>query len=105
MVETIFLRGVNIFCTSNLFKFNKNFNFRYKVWSVTPRTENQGQLLLLWEDNESIDFWEPLSRKGRSSRIMVAPDTQTQFVSFLEKNDIEHELIIENVERYFHKGK
>lgn len=70
------------------------------MWLVTPRSEAQGQLLLLWQDNESIDFWEPLSRKGKSSRIMVAPDTQTQFVSFLTKNDIKHELIIENVERF-----
>lgn len=70
------------------------------MWSVTPRSEQQGALLLLWEDNDSIDFWERLSRKGKSSRIMVAPDTQDRFVSFLEKNDIEHELIIENVERY-----
>lgn len=31
---------------------------------------------------------------------MVAPDTQVQFVSFLDKYDIKHELIIENVERY-----
>lgn len=69
------------------------------MWSVTPRSE-QGELLLLWEDNDSVDFWERVSRKGQSSRIMVAPDTQSRFVSFLEKHDIKHELIIEDVERY-----
>ncbi len=70
------------------------------MYKVTPQTEQQGELLLLWEDNDSIDFWERISKKGKSSRIMVAPDTQTRFISFLEKHDIEHELIIDNVERY-----
>lgn len=32
---------------------------------------------------------------------MVAPDTQVQFEGFLNDNRIEHELIIENVERLF----
>lgn len=75
-------------------------NFRYKVWSVTPRTEHQGKLLNQWEDNESIDFWERISRRGKSSRIMVAPDTQIEFEEFLKENQIDHELIIDNVERY-----
>lgn len=70
------------------------------MWSVTPISDKQGELLLLWEDNESIDFWERIFRNGQSSRIMVAPDTQARFVSFLEKHEIKHELIIENVERY-----
>lgn len=30
---------------------------------------------------------------------MAAPDKQAQFEDFLKANDIEHELIIENVER------
>lgn len=71
------------------------------MWSVTPRSEDQGNLLKNWEENESIDFWEQISRKGKSSRIMVAPDTQTQFEHFLNENNIDHELIIENVERFF----
>lgn len=70
------------------------------MWSVTPRTQQQGELLLLWGDNESIDFWERISKNGQASRIMVAPDTQDRFVSFLDKHDIKNELIIENVERY-----
>lgn len=70
------------------------------MYNVTPKNEDQGTLLLLWEDSESIDLWEPISKKGKSSRIMVAPDTQERFVTFLRKNHIEHELIIENVERY-----
>jgi len=77
----------------------------YKVWSVTPQSEEQGKLLLQWEENESIDFWERISRQGKPSRIMVAPDTQNQFVSFLKENDIVHELIIENVERVFERER
>lgn len=77
----------------------KIWNFRYKVWSVTPHLEEQGELLKEWEVNESIDFWEQISRKGKPSRIMVAPDTQIQFETFLKENGIDHELIIDNVER------
>lgn len=71
------------------------------MWSVTPGSEDQGNLLKQWDDNESVDFWEQISRKGKSSRIMVAPDTQLQFEMFLTQNNIEYELIIENVERFF----
>lgn len=71
------------------------------MFSVTPRSVEQGQLLLQWEDNESIDFWEQISRTGKSSRIMTAPDIQMQFENFLKENDIDHELIIGNVERFF----
>ncbi|KAG4072008.1 hypothetical protein HA402_010945 [Bradysia odoriphaga] len=77
----------------------------YKVYKVTPRNENQGTLLLLWEDSGSIDLWEPISKKGKSSRIMVAPDNHERFVAFLRKNHIEHELIIENVERSFERER
>lgn len=75
-------------------------NFRYKVWSVTPSSDEQGKLLLKWEDNVSIDFWEQISRIGLSSRIMAAPEVQFEFEYFLKDNEIEHQLIIENVERY-----
>lgn len=86
-----------------LLKFYKIYfhNFRYKVWSVTPNSDEQGHLLLKWEDNVSIDFWEQISRMGLSSRIMAAPDIQFQFEKFLTDNQIEHQLIIENVERFF----
>lgn len=103
MGRTIFLRRVTIAIpisstVENAIEANRNFS--YKVWSVTPRSEEQGHLLKQWEDNESIDFWEQISRKGKSSRIMAAPDTQVQFEDFLKENNIEHELIIENVERF-----
>lgn len=73
------------------------------MWSVTPRSEEQGNLLRQWEDNESIDFWENISRTGKSSRIMAAPDSQILFENFLKENGIDYELIIENVERFFFK--
>lgn len=72
------------------------------MWSVTPSSEEQGKLLLTWDDNASIDFWEQISRIGLSSRIMAAPDVQFEFENFLKDNQIEHKLIIENVERYVH---
>lgn len=70
------------------------------MWSVTPSSDEQGKLLLQWEDNVSIDFWEQISRIGLSSRIMAAPDVQFEFEIFLKDNKIEHQLILEDVERY-----
>lgn len=99
--ETILLRGVNISVLTNVENaFTKIINFSYKVWSVTPRSEHQGNLLKQYEDHESVDFWEQISRNGKSSRIMAAPDTQIEFENFLKENHIDYELIIENVERF-----
>lgn len=101
--RSIFLRRVKIVPSKSIEgnSFITNLNFSYKVWSVTPRSEYQGNLLKQWEDNESIDFWENISRKGNPTRIMAAPNAQVQFQEFLKENDIEYELIIENAERFF----
>ncbi|XP_037052118.1 carboxypeptidase B-like [Bradysia coprophila] len=77
----------------------------YKVWSVTPDSDEQGRLLLQWEDNASIDFWEQISRIGLSSRIMAAPDIQLEFEIFLNDNKIKHKLIIDDVERVFQRER
>lgn len=55
-----------------------------------------------WQNSESVDFWEPPG--AQHVRVMVAPDTQEEFVNFLVDSNIEHELIIENVERYLQRS-
>lgn len=70
------------------------------MWSVSATTEVQREALQSWEDNENVDFWEPLSRTEKPFRIMIAPSTQVEFLNFLESTGIEHELIINNVEPY-----
>lgn len=52
-----------------------------------------------WQHRESIDFWEPPGAK--KVRIMVAPDTQEEFTDFLASSNIENEIIIKNVQRYY----
>ncbi|KAJ6635727.1 Carboxypeptidase B [Pseudolycoriella hygida] len=97
---------VFILCAIFSLAWARQFSYEgYKVWLVTPRSESQGILLKQWEDNESVDFWESISRKGKSSRIMVAPDTQIHFENFLKEHNILHELIIENVERVFERER
>lgn len=76
------------------------FYIRYKVWLVTAKTKSQRSALLTWENNDDIDFWEPLSPNEKPIRIMVAPKTQESFQKFLGDNQIQNELIIENVETY-----
>lgn len=70
------------------------------MWSISANTEVQREALQSWEKNENVDFWEPLSLTDRPLRIMIAPNTQIEFQSFLETTGIEHKLIIDNVEPY-----
>lgn len=49
-----------------------------------------------WENSEGVDFWE--RKPGQPIRIMVAPATQDKFIDFLNVNNIENEVAIENVE-------
>lgn len=70
------------------------------MWSISAKTEVQRAALQSWEKNKNVDFWEPLSLTARPLRIMIAPNTQIEFLNFLETAGIEHELIIDNVEPY-----
>lgn len=70
------------------------------MWNVSPKTAEQREAFQFWENNEDVDFWNPLSPNGKPVRIMIAPRTQESFVSFLESAGIDYELTIPNVETY-----
>ena len=50
-----------------------------------------------WEFQTGIDFWSYGSAK-KAFRIMVAPKIESNFVNFLDKNEINYSIGIENVE-------
>jgi len=70
----------------------------YKVYRVHP-LKKQVELLAHFDDNKHFDFLSPLRRDGYPVDVMVDPDVQNKFVSFLEKNNVKYEILTENVER------
>lgn len=65
----------------------------YKVYDVTPNKE-QIKELMEWQFEEGVDFWST----GRTSRIMIAPEVEKSFMNFLNSNQIQHKLAINDVE-------
>lgn len=59
--------------------------------------KSQIPLLQEWEFQSGIDFWT-YGRGNKPSRIMVAPEISSNFLDFLNKNDISYKLTINNVE-------
>lgn len=50
-----------------------------------------------WQFQVGIDFWTTGGAIG-ASRVMVSPEADESFMSFLKTNDIQHELFLEDVE-------
>lgn len=57
-----------------------------------------------WQDQVGIDFWLT-GRAGRESKIMVSPEINDSFVSFLEGANIQYELFISDVEVTLQRDK
>ncbi|KAF2896454.1 hypothetical protein ILUMI_09719 [Ignelater luminosus] len=78
----------------------KRFSYeRYKVYRIQPSGEKQLEILLDLKNDSELDFWSPLSRDGQPLDVMVNPKKEYWFVSLLNKNAIQHEILIDNVER------
>lgn len=70
--------------------------FSYKVYDVTPNKE-QVKELMRWQFEVGIDFWTT-GGPGRTSRVMVSPETETSFMNFLNSNKIQYALAISDVD-------
>lgn len=90
-----------IFSVNNIIRRKTLYNIlsRYKVWQVAANSEAQYHLLSQWEHKEHVDFWEPLPKTTQTTRVMVASGMQSNWLNFLVENEIQHKLIIEDVER------
>jgi hypothetical protein len=64
---------------------------------VTPADIADYEVMKEWESVQGIDYWDGLKRKG-DSRVMVSPEQQAQFESFMIFHGITHKVIIPDVE-------
>ncbi|XP_059619301.1 zinc carboxypeptidase-like [Phlebotomus argentipes] len=73
----------------------------YRVFSVTPQSEDQLKALrkLEFEVTPSFDFWASAKNVGQKADIMVAPGQMEDFKLFLEENNLEASVKIEDVQK------
>lgn len=69
-------------------------------------TPNKEQLapLMDWQQEEGVDFWQ-IGGVGRVSKVMVSPEVDGLFATFLQANQIQHELFISDVEPTLQRDK
>lgn len=67
-------------------------------------TKEQIPIVMEWEFTTGIDFWS-YGRANKAFRIMVAPEIESNFVSFLDKNEIIYSIGIDNVETTLKRDK
>lgn len=63
---------------------------------MTPKKAQLGALLS-WEYKSGIDFWTT-GGAGRPSKVMVSPAIEDSFLDFLERNQIQYDLVIKDVQ-------
>ncbi|PNF26577.1 hypothetical protein B7P43_G13052 [Cryptotermes secundus] len=69
----------------------------YKVLRFNP-TESQLRLLEKYRNSPGFDFWKEPRKYGDNLDIMVSPDRQLPFLSFLKDNNITFKVINDNVQ-------
>jgi len=64
---------------------------------VSAFTNDELENLLQWENLNGVDFWDQIG-VGRTMRVMVPPLVVYPFELFLQENNFEYRLLIEDVE-------
>jgi len=62
---------------------------------VEPATIAQWEILKEWEDE--VDYWDGCKRYGES-RVMVAPNLQAKYETYLSFHGIKYRMIVPDVE-------
>ncbi|KAL1501712.1 hypothetical protein ABEB36_006993 [Hypothenemus hampei] len=75
----------------------------YAIYKVIPETKNQ--LEFLKSLHEKFDFWKESRQIGLPSDVMVAPQDQQEFENMLNRNNLQYEVVINNVETIIQKQK
>lgn len=68
----------------------------FKAYDVVPNTE-QIDDLMEWRNEEGVDFWRA-GAAGKLSRVMVPPQIQKAFESFMRSRQIEYKVHIDDME-------
>lgn len=75
----------------------KSYN-NCKVYSVLCEKDTHLDNLILWEDNQYIDFWS-LPGPNKTSSILVDPRMQHEFEEFLIDGNYNYKILINDVEQ------
>jgi murein tripeptide amidase MpaA len=70
-----------------------------KVFRVTPKNEEQVELLQQWQDEHNLDFWTDLVHPGIATDIRVRRDDVEMIEKKLKEEDIPYTIIIEDLEK------
>lgn len=75
----------------------------FEVYNVRPETREQLTVLLKWRNTEvDADFWDT-PKLGRNARLMVTREDHKRVEEFLEKHDIEYDLVAEDVQELLNR--
>ncbi|XP_076649854.1 uncharacterized protein LOC143357326 [Halictus rubicundus] len=71
----------------------------YKVFRVTPQTEDQLEIVRHLENiSDSYSFWKGPSQVGNYADVMVAPHKEPEFIETMEKFGVAHETFVPDVQ-------
>lgn len=70
----------------------------YKVYHVSPSTEDHIAFLKDLEGNPEVDFWTEARRINKNVDVMVSPKFQSQFEEELTRKGIKNSIMFKNVE-------
>nr|XP_022916572.1 zinc carboxypeptidase-like [Onthophagus taurus] len=73
----------------------------YKVYKVTPRSQDQADFLKSLEDSGEFDFWDHTRLLEYPVSIMVKPALQASFENVLNLKYMHYSILIDDVERVF----
>lgn len=86
-------------CIFNIFRLiSIKSIFRYKVYRVTPTSNDHVNFLKSMSQVEFVDFWSEVRSLNKSVDVMVAPHAQGLITSYFKNHRIHYEILIENVE-------
>lgn len=71
----------------------------YKVYKITPESENELAILKKVEKENEFFFWMEVGKVGRDVRIMVRPDKQNKFEKYMANLGLKPFLFIDDVQR------
>ncbi|XP_077301298.1 zinc carboxypeptidase-like [Arctopsyche grandis] len=70
----------------------------YKVFRMSPKTQEQKDLLLNLATSDDLDFWTEVNNAGIPVDVMVKPEDQKAFTNAMLKNGMNPEIFIEDVQ-------
>lgn len=95
-ISTVLVLSLAVLGLAEKVKFND-----HKVFSVTAENEDQLKALKILEFDAmpSFDFWASAKAIGQKADIMVAPDQMQEFTDFLQVNNLQASVKVEDVQK------